>query len=379
MPLTASDLAAISGTMPNEINMDKERVLDYSGNKVYEDGSLKMILLGSAYYDTNENNYYFYIQDHLGNNRIVADAGGAVVQSNQYYPFGIEMETGDFVQQTSQPYKYNNKELDSQNNLNWYDYSARWKADWYFPTQDPLSEEYYSISPYAYVANNPIKFLDPTGMYYTDYTDKDGNIIYRDDDGSTNVVVINPLPEVTVTGSKKQNPWYQNTFLIGLRNIISGGAIDRANRELEFDNNNPSLSEWIAFQHGENSREIRNEFASGGYMIGAKIGNKGIKFKSKISVQKMKRHLKGTAPHNKSYFNSVNDAQSVLDAYNSGNCRIISFDPQKNSVTIEVNNITGRYVNIDNPNGLPNLDVPTNKFMIQSGESPKVVPVNPNK
>ncbi len=29
---------------------------------------------------------------------------------------------------------------------------------------DPLSEKYYSISPYVYVMNNPMKFVDPTGM-----------------------------------------------------------------------------------------------------------------------------------------------------------------------------------------------------------------------
>jgi hypothetical protein len=29
---------------------------------------------------------------------------------------------------------------------------------------DPLAEKYYSISPYAYCLNNPVKYVDPTGM-----------------------------------------------------------------------------------------------------------------------------------------------------------------------------------------------------------------------
>jgi len=32
-----------------------------------------------------------------------------------------------------------------------------------FLTQDPLAEKYYSISPYAFVANNPLKYVDPDG------------------------------------------------------------------------------------------------------------------------------------------------------------------------------------------------------------------------
>ena len=50
--------------------------------------------------------------------------------------------------------------------LNMYDYHARQRdpAIGRFTMVDPLAEKYYSWSPYAYYANNPIKIIDPTGM-----------------------------------------------------------------------------------------------------------------------------------------------------------------------------------------------------------------------
>ena len=36
-------------------------------------------------------------------------------------------------------------------------------VQWFYMI-DPLAEKYYNISPYAYVANNPLKFIDPTRM-----------------------------------------------------------------------------------------------------------------------------------------------------------------------------------------------------------------------
>ncbi|MFV0469116.1 MAG: RHS repeat-associated core domain-containing protein [Dysgonomonas sp.] len=53
------------------------------------------------------------------------------------------------------------------NGLNQYDYHARQydPATIRFTTMDPLVEKYYSISPYVYCANNPIRMIDAAGLY----------------------------------------------------------------------------------------------------------------------------------------------------------------------------------------------------------------------
>ena len=62
-------------------------------------------------------------------------------------------------------YKYNGKEFDRTHGLDWYDYGARFMSPdiGRFTTIDPLAEKYYSISPYVYCKNNPVKHFDPDG------------------------------------------------------------------------------------------------------------------------------------------------------------------------------------------------------------------------
>ena len=154
---------------------------DYTGNKIYKNNKLDKILFGNGY--IKDNFYYFYIRDHLGNNRVVIQEleaviiedgeegikegvgieGGTVVQRTDYYPSGLPMTNGLYPDE--QEFKYNGKEFDTMNGLNQYDYGARMydPAIMRWHVIDPLAEIYLSWSPYNYVLNNPMRWIDIEG------------------------------------------------------------------------------------------------------------------------------------------------------------------------------------------------------------------------
>ena len=63
--------------------------------------------------------------------------------------------------QNSPKYAFNAKELDEETGM--YYYEARYYAPPTFTSRDPLFEKYFWMSPYAYCANNPVKYVDPDG------------------------------------------------------------------------------------------------------------------------------------------------------------------------------------------------------------------------
>ena len=139
----------------------KTTTTDYAGNLIYENGKPVRLVTEYGYVSLPDGMYHYYLQDHQGNNRVVADRNGKVEEVNHYYPFGgMFANTGNV-----QPYKYNGKELDTQKGLNWYDYGARHYDPalerWH--VQDPMQEKYYNSSQYVYCANNPVKYIDPNG------------------------------------------------------------------------------------------------------------------------------------------------------------------------------------------------------------------------
>ena len=120
--------------------------------------------------------FCYYDKDHLGNIRQVTQdyngiSNGKVIQTMNYYPFGAEFcdnSTKSYVQN----HKYNGKEFDNMHGLNTYDYGARQynPVTGRWDRMDPLSEKYYSTSPYEYCMNNPVKFIDPDGKEVLDGT-----------------------------------------------------------------------------------------------------------------------------------------------------------------------------------------------------------------
>ena len=172
--------------------------LEYAGAD-FESDTLIRIHNGDGYLDCSEQDFRYFVRDYQGNIRTVYgsalknlkfieidkpprhlatvpfdwfDRGDmqyielqktVTYQRMQYYPFGLPYEA--HYQPEEQPYKYGGKEFIELHGYDSYDFNARmyYPALCRFMTMDPLCEKYYSISPYAYCNNNPVKYIDSDG------------------------------------------------------------------------------------------------------------------------------------------------------------------------------------------------------------------------
>ncbi len=117
---------------------------------------------------------------------MVVNNRGVVAQQTDYYPFGYTFNKSG---SSDNKYLYNGKELQGDEigitSLDWLDYGWRMYdpilGRWH--VIDPLAEKYAPISPYAYVANNPLRYIDPDGRRMSPYYDiETGSYLGFDED-----------------------------------------------------------------------------------------------------------------------------------------------------------------------------------------------------
>ncbi|RUT69475.1 RHS repeat-associated core domain-containing protein [Flavobacterium cupreum] len=129
------------------------------------------------------------------NNGIVNNT--EIIEESNYYPFGFAHKGYNSLVNSSNPgqkYRYNGKELQDDNiggsQLNWYDFGARNydPALGRWVNIDPLAEDEPEWSTYRYGYNNPLRFIDPTGMLETDYLDVSTGELTQINDGKDQVI-----------------------------------------------------------------------------------------------------------------------------------------------------------------------------------------------
>ena len=173
---------------------------EYIGDLILRNGALFQVAVpdGRAVFANGTWNYELHYTDHLGNVRASINRQGQLISSSHFDPWGHRLQgLGTTATQLSNRWELQGKERDLTFGLNRINFGARV----YNPTigvwdqVDPLGEKYTNLSPYQYVANNPLRFIDPDGRETWDVWGATTFSGYAGDDGSGRIVGRTPGKE----------------------------------------------------------------------------------------------------------------------------------------------------------------------------------------
>ncbi len=120
---------------------------------------------------------HFFHKDHLFSSTVMSNANGAKVESTDYMPYG---KTRSHTGQNLSDYKFTDQELDKSTEF--YNYDARLYDPLIgrFTTPDPVIPNFADmedrdtfdpqmLNRYSYCKNNPIIYIDPSGLDWFDF------------------------------------------------------------------------------------------------------------------------------------------------------------------------------------------------------------------
>jgi RHS repeat-associated protein len=152
-------------------------------------------------YDANETGdkkWRWVVADQLGSPRMNVDKTGTLagMTRHDYLPFGEEIGAGVGIRSTTTGYtadtvrqKFGSKERDTETGLDYFGFRYHSSMQGRFTSPDrPLVDQWeddpQSWNLYSYVTNNPLKYVDPYGLWKR-LTNSDGREIWIAEEGDT--------------------------------------------------------------------------------------------------------------------------------------------------------------------------------------------------
>jgi RHS repeat-associated protein len=198
----------------------------------------------------------FYNVDHLGSTRVVANGSGEEQVRHSYYPFG-QIRGSDLGQLASYN-TYTNQKFDTETNLHYYGARYYDPKVGKFTSTDPIVQHFLpcDLNLYAYVWNNPLTIVDPSGAReYQKLIEVGGNRF-----------------KATITESTGWNSFFNAT----IEYLDIEGNVAKAYFNAEYD-----VATKTFAVHNMGTSEIKNAFAMEGKELkglGTKLMEEGLAF-----------------------------------------------------------------------------------------------------
>jgi len=175
-----------------------EGSFEYNGLNVF---SRLGLAEGQAVFKSNAIAFEYYVKDHLGNVRVVFNDKGDILQKNDYYSFGLEIDRNSPIQPQNARNGINRYSFQGQERQIGSDYvQFKWRLSdpltGRFLSVDPLGENFQFNSTYAFAENRVINGIELEGLEWENFMSKFKN---------PNQLAVKPIP----TGQGVQNQSYQ--------------------------------------------------------------------------------------------------------------------------------------------------------------------------